>query len=1330
MKAKRIAGLLLTLSLTVTTAGTTVLPTFAQAPDGSIVVTEEKLASPKAVTPEDGEESSLTDAASYAKASSDFTSDWENLSHINEDWEPTASSGQDGGGWGNWSQEVGSEHWVQYDWDAAITTSQMQIYWYDDGGGLQVPATLKIQYQDAEGNWVDANMTTDYANAQAKDQYNVIEFEEITAKSIRLLMTVRDGAAGMGIYRWKVMSDISGEFILNNDKEALTLPEKVSSDFYLTPTSKSGYAVTWASDNDAVKVQDNYGVVTRGTEDVNVTLTATITDGETTVSKEFQVVVAKTTRTSTVSSVDFTKVHINDKFWSARQKKFICDVIPVGIEKVETATGGIPNLKNAALKNAGKEAGKYQGTVYFLDSDPYKMIEAMSYALQIEANGDAEIIKAQDNIKEKLAEWIPYIQGAQEEDGYLDTYFTLDLSDETLACFPEDATREKFYDFSRHEMYVAGHFYEAAVAHYRATKDKSLLDVAVKNADLICATFGNEEGKKKAVPGHEEIELALIKLAAACQETGEESYMEKSSDYIRMAKYFLDTRGDTEGRYGKNGYTGHFGDEYDQDHLPVTEQTEAVGHAVRCMYLYTGMADVALLEDTDIYDNALLSLWEDITVKKSYVTGGIGSSAANEGFGEPYELPNESAYCETCANIGSVMWNTRMNLLYGDSKYADVMERTLYNSVISCVNFDGDKFFYGNPMSSSGGSGRSEWFGCACCPPNLMRIVESLGSYVYTQDQNVLTLNLYIGNDATLQLDNQEVQMNLATEMPWNGNSTITVTKADKANFSLRLRVPEWATGANKISVNGTEVNVSERDANGYVVVTREFNTGDKIEIDFPMSIEKTHTVDEVKNNIGFTAIKRGPIVYAAEGIDNNFKLTRAWMPKESELTATWSDNLMNDNNDPFGIKSGYKITGAGKVLDQGKEKDINWTLIPYYAWNNRDYGEMRVYISEVVPTIRLADDAKVSCSYQYGNSITNINDGSNGSFWNGWGETTVSDTAWIMYEFDKKLELTGSTINWYDDGGGVVVPEKITFEYYDDSTGTWKEVVKTGDDWVYLNKTDNVYNFEKIVTSKIKLVITNSTVNGSKVATAINEWQLIGKEYVEGTEPGDNTNPGGNETKVDFSALKATIAKAKKLKAADYTTASFKNLKTALSSAEKVAANAKATQAQVDKENTNLNKAIKGLVKLKVVSTKKATLGVKEKYSVAAKGYTYTTSNKKVATVTKKGVVKAKKTGKAVIKATNKAGKVKVYNITVKKAPKKIVKVTPAKKTLKKGKKVTLKVTLPKGSAGSCTFKSSNKKVATVSAKGVVKAKKKGIAKITVKTYNGKKKTVTITVK
>lgn len=483
MKAKRIAGLLLTLSLTVTTAGTSVLPTFAQGPDGSIVVTEERLA--------DNAAAELKDAAAYAKVSASFTAAWENLEGVNDEWEPEKSN-TGGKGWGNhpWPNEWGAdeEHWIEYDWDAA-------------------------------DNWVDAEMTTDFANAQATDKYNTIDFKEISTKSIRLMFTLREGSGGTGILRWKVMSDISEDYILESELGALAPAAKVTSDFYLAPKSKSGYSVTWASDNDAIKIKDNYGIVTRGTQDVTVKLTATITDnsnvvtgsdGEKSVSKDFNVVVGKKTRTTTVSSVDFTKVHINDKFWSARQKKFICDVIPVGINKVETATGGIPNLKNAMLKNQGKEAGKYQGTVYFLDSDPYKMIEAMSYALQIDANKDQEIIDAQNNIKTKLAEWIPYIQGAQEADGYLDTYFTLDLSDETLACFPEDATREKFTDFSRHEMYVAGHFYEAAVAHYRATKDKSLLDVAVKNADLICATFGNEEGKKKAVPGHEVMSMTRI----------------------------------------------------------------------------------------------------------------------------------------------------------------------------------------------------------------------------------------------------------------------------------------------------------------------------------------------------------------------------------------------------------------------------------------------------------------------------------------------------------------------------------------------------------------------------------------------------------------------------------------------------------------------------------------------------------------------------------------------------------------------------------------------------------------------------------------------------
>lgn len=580
--------------------------------------------------------------------------------------------------------------------------------------------------------------------------------------------------------------------------EKIKVPATASMDFQLKTNLGNGISVAWtSSDNNVISIDTSqekalskvdgtlngvvpvavsYAQLHRGAQEKNVTLTATITKQGTTFTetKTFPVKVEKSTGRDVASAVDFTKVHIEDDFWKARQKAFICKTIPVGIEKVEDKEGGVDNLIMASKLNKGdatKDDALFEGSVYFLDSDPYKMIEAMSFALQIPANGDEDIVKGQQLIDTTINKWIGYIEGAQEESGYLDTYFTLDHSKSN--AYPNE-THDKWTNFALHEMYCNGHFYEAVAAYTRAKgyEDTRLLDVAVKNADLHYATFGINDEQRKACPGHEEIELALVKLAAVCEEMGDAkapdgvTYASKAKKYIRLAQFFLSVRGqDDDERYGYNSYTGNFHDEYDQEDCEVTDITDPVGHAVRCMYLYTGMTDVAILEDTSIYDTALLTVWDNLTNKKSYVTGGIGSSAANEGFGADYELPNETAYAESCANIGSFIWNSRMNQLYGDSKYADVMERTLYNSIISCVNFDGDKFFYGNPHATNGGSGRSAWFGCACCPPNLMRLVESLGSYVYTQKGDVITMNLYVGNNADLTVDGKALKFNVETEM-------------------------------------------------------------------------------------------------------------------------------------------------------------------------------------------------------------------------------------------------------------------------------------------------------------------------------------------------------------------------------------------------------------------------------------------------------------------------------------------------------------------------------------------------------------------------------------
>ncbi|WP_050699308.1 beta-L-arabinofuranosidase domain-containing protein [Anaeromassilibacillus senegalensis] len=609
-------------------------------------------------------------------------------------------------------------------------------------------------------------------------------------------------------------------------------------------------------------------------------------------------------------SIDFTHVKITDDFWGARQKQFICKVIPTGIANVEKGGGGIPNIINAAKMHRGEEHGAFQGAFY-VDSDVHKVLESMCYALQIDPMGDQEVIDGQQVIRDKLEEWIPYYVDAQEENGYFDTYFILGANGNT----------PKWWDFNLHELYCAGHFYEAAIAHYRATngQDTRLFDMAIKNADYVNSLFG--EGKWKQVPGHQEIELALIKLANLCEEIGGE-YAAKAPEYIKLAEFFLDTRGDFEDRHGTNHNAS-----YDQDHIPVKDQKEATGHAVRAAYMYTAMADVNLLEQDGRYDEALLALWDDIENKKTYVTGGVGSNPANEGYGAAYDLPNDTAYCETCANIANVMFNQRMNLLYGESKYADIVERGLYNSIISCVDFDGETFFYGNPMSSNGNKHRSQWFGTACCPPNLMRTVEALGGYIYTQQGDTITQNLYIGNEANLQTSGGAVLLRTETEMPWQGETAITVEVDQPTAFTYRLRVPEWATDGNTVSLNGEPIS-AEPDEQGYITLSRTWNDGDSIDLNFPMETKRAYSDPRVKANEGAVAVKRGPIVYAAEAVDNEYPISKYILPTDATFSTKWVENLEDEKFNREVVYPEYVEANLTEDFADAEAANASWTRV------------------------------------------------------------------------------------------------------------------------------------------------------------------------------------------------------------------------------------------------------------------------------------------------------------------------------------------------------------------------------------------------------------------
>ena len=837
-------------------------------------------------------------------------------------------------------------------------------------------------------------------------------------------------------------------------------------------------------------------------------------------------------------SVPFSQVTVRDEFWSARQKWFICEVIPTAIERISTGSGGMLNFKTAAEYLAKKlkenpdgtftttDAPAHQGAIY-VDSDDYKVIEAMSYALQLDANGDAEMIAGQAAIAEQLEEWIPWIVGAQEPDGYLYTSYTLSGSGvdgitrcngrrDDMAIQPDGTpystvgTDEFTANFaSNHELYNFGHFYEAAVAHYRATGDFRLLDVAVKNADMVVRTFGYGKKQVQAAPGHEEIELALLKLAALCEEIGTANgvdYGDKAQGYIDVAKFFLDVRGKAE--YGTNMGS------YLQADKPIAEQTTAYGHCVRAQYLYTGMADVALMEIAAGHENPyenLLQIWEDATYTKTYITGGIGIRNG-EAFPESYQLPNDSnTYCETCAQISNAMWNQRMNLLYGGSEFIDVIERELYTSILSCVNFDADAFFYENHMLSDRDFERSAWFGTACCPPNLMRTVMSIGGYIYAQQADgSISVNQYIGNDAQINVKGDIVNLSMTANMPWDCDVTMHVEASGDQTFTIYFRVPGWADGENTVTVNGQSVS-AEANEDGYVEITRAWGADDVVELHFPMEAKRVYTDEKVAAGKDQVAVQRGPVVYCAEEWDNaDFDITTATLSTDAELVVGEMTRLPGrTGEDHYNIESFRPITAESTTTNvmSGETSTVNWTFIPYYAWQNRGKSTMRVLVKENTefdPSQPLESYAKatadVNCATN--SSPSNLNDGSKAALsrWAAWDCENLNNN-YVQYTFDAPVEITKCMVTWYDDGDGCQVPDGLTIKYLNDA-GEWVSVSnmtstgfpKNGDSCTDENAQEGVYTFDKITTTAIRLYPTNTKAQMQSARPAIIEWRLEGQ--------------------------------------------------------------------------------------------------------------------------------------------------------------------------------------------------------------------------------------------
>lgn len=590
--------------------------------------------------------------------------------------------------------------------------------------------------------------------------------------------------------------------------------------------------------------------------------------------------------------VPFTNVEILDSFWRPRLEKVRGVTVPVCLDRCEE-TGRVANFSKAAGRLTGEFAG-----MYYDDSDVYKVIEGAAYTLMLRRDPDLE---------KRLDRLIEEICAAQEADGYLCTYYTL------------VAPELKWTDMEKHEMYNGGHLIEAAVAYYEATGKRKLLDTACRLADHYDERFG--PGKRHWVEGHEEIELALIKLHAA---TGEERY-------LKLASWLLEERGRGLG-HGEIWDKPEWGPAYCQDDVPVREIEQVTGHAVRAMYLYTAMADAARVSGDPAYLGALRKVWAHTAERNLYVTGGIGPSRHNEGFTHDYDLPNESAYCETCAAIGMAFWNHRMNLLLGEGKYADLVETELYNGALSGISLSGDRFFYVNPLASRGDHHRVEWFHTSCCPTNLVRFLPAVGQYAYAKTEDGVVVNQYIAGKAEIEIEGgPKVSVTQATNYPWDGRINLGIEPSRTSEFTLRLRLPGWCRSY-RLSIGGEPVGAASK--NGYLELRRSWRPGDQVRLELDMPTEAVRSKPEVEANRGRIALRRGPIVYALEGTDNP-----ALSYDDFSLLASGAVRVHHD----------AKLLGGVTVLEAASPRsdEAPYRFVPYYAWDNREAGWMQVWIKE-----------------------------------------------------------------------------------------------------------------------------------------------------------------------------------------------------------------------------------------------------------------------------------------------------------------------------------------------------------------------------------------------
>jgi DUF1680 family protein len=837
--------------------------------------------------------------APVATATSSYTSGDTTVEALNDGREPRSSRDNRRSSYGNWPTQ--DTQWVEYQWSQPIATNKIEVYWWDDRQGVRLPQACNLKYWNGEE-------LVEVTNAEGLglegDRFNATTFNEVKTDRLRLEMT-GEGDFSTGILEWRVYDSGSSPRFPPRAQAGIDRVVVLGGKTYLHGAvqmlgDQNTAVVAWSNESGPGDVEfanesaaDTTAVFSKPGE---YALNFTARDGELSGTSSVHVTVVPPPDGTPLTPIETGRYRITSPLWKQRIKALIVRWIPHCYERMsdpDLREGGINNFQDAAKKLAGEDAARHRGYV-FSNAWVHNTIESMCLALMIDPQGDAEIIAAQDAMRAKLAEWIPIVLASQEPDGYMQTAFTLSGN-------PRWTLR------GDHEGYVAGYFIEAAIAHHIMTdgEDARLYDAAKRLADCWYDNLGPAP-KKAWYDGHQEMEQALARFGRYVSAVEGKGAGEK---YLELAKFLLDCRGD--------------GSEYDQSHVPVIEQYEAVGHAVRAAYSYSGMADVALETGDVDYISAVESLWDNIVNKKYYVTGGIGSGETSEGFGPNYSLRN-NAYCESCSSCGELYFQHKLNLLHRDAQYADLAEETLYNAILGSVDLAGENFYYQNPLDGRGP--RYSWHACPCCVGNIPRTLLMLPTWTYATAPDGFAINQFLGSEVALEnIAGTDVVVSQDTNYPWDGNVAITVSPAAKTSFAIRLRTPNRdvselyhgtpeADGILRITVNGEEI--EQRNEDGYAVIQREWNPGDRIEFELPMRVQRVRASDKIEATRGRIALRYGPLVYNVESVDQ--PVDRSLSP-DAKLTTEWRPDLLE-----------------GVLIIKGEYADgTPFTAIPNYArWN------------------------------------------------------------------------------------------------------------------------------------------------------------------------------------------------------------------------------------------------------------------------------------------------------------------------------------------------------------------------------------------------------------